>query len=328
MSRLNLSSSSLLLLAMLAGVGCPAPPEDAQWVLQDGSGGPGAPGAPGAPGGPQGPGPGEGGPPPGGPPGPEGEAAPGAVNDVPMGGVAAAMPGAGAEAPLPLTGEQAEAPDAVAVVGAGSTPMPPGEEVPGPPSFDAGQPGTGAAGGKPGALPPGKAVGPAPPGAGTVPPGAGGAPPAGGAKGPPPKDGSGGTPPADGSGGTPPKPLPPEGSGQKARPEVTFTESGSMITLTGTISPATASDGTLRIDVLKPGTAGFPELIHSEALKRGGPFKLRVPANTGEIRIIAYFDIGEVGPQDGEDSGRAQVKVGSADIADVVLKIEKITKKD
>lgn len=232
------------------------------------------------------------------------------VNDVPMGGVGAAMPPPDGE-PLALGGdEKAEAENGVATTGAGSTPAPPGEEVPGPPSFEPGQPGT--VGGKPGVLPADKAVGPAPPGAGT----------------PPPVGKADGKAPADGAKGTPPKPLPPEGSGQKARPEVTFSDSGSMITVSGTITPATASDGKLRLDVLKPGSAGFPELIHSEELKRGGPFRLKVPTNTGDIRLIAYFDIAEPGPQDGEDSGRAELKIGAADITDVVLKIEKITMKD
>ena len=101
-----------------------------------------------------------------------------------------------------------------------------------------------------------------------------------------------------------------------------------MVTVSGTITPATAKEGTLRIDVLKPGAAGFPELIHSEALKKGGPFSLRVPKNSGEIRIIAYFDLGEPGPQEGEDAGRANLTILGDDQSNVLLKIAKVEKKD
>ncbi len=167
-------------------------------------------------------------------------------------------------------------------------------------------------------------------------PGAG-APPAEGAPPTPPGAGGEGGPPPPTDGGTAPTPPsgPPEGApGQPppeqtiTRPVATFDAAKATVSLSGTIEPADAQDGVLRLDVMRTNTGALPELLHSEVLPKAGPFSIKAPPGTGEVRLVVYWDTQNPGPQEGETTGSVPVRIETADIKGLEVKIAKADKPD
>jgi hypothetical protein len=166
-------------------------------------------------------------------------------------------------------------------------------------------------------------------------PGAG-APPAEGA--PPTPAGTaveGGPPPAEGGTAPTPRSGPPEGAPGQAPPEQTITRpvaafdpTISTVTISGTIEPVDAQDGVLRLDVMRRSTSALPELLHSEVLPKAGTFAIKAPPGTGEVRLVAYWDTKNPGPQEGETTGSVLVRVETADLKGLAIKIAKTDKPD
>jgi hypothetical protein len=134
-----------------------------------------------------------------------------------------------------------------------------------------------------------------------------------------------GVAPTDGRPGGPPLGDRPADAPNLTRPEAQFESGGKMVSIKGTVEArGTLPTGTLRMDILRRGEeAGEPpELIHTQTLPEFGAFEIKAPEDIGEIKLVVFVDIGDPGPQDGEISGSAKVKVGDDPIKGVKLVID------
>jgi hypothetical protein len=96
---------------------------------------------------------------------------------------------------------------------------------------------------------------------------------------------------------------------------------GSGVKVSGTITWAGETAGTLRVDVLRKPTSGgsFPELLHSMSLEKSGPFEFEAPKGTGAVGIVAYYDTDGNGPSATEPAAAREVDIENDPIAGVDL---------
>lgn len=99
---------------------------------------------------------------------------------------------------------------------------------------------------------------------------------------------------------------------------------GGGVDVSGTVTWRDEPSGILKLDVLTLTEGKPPELIHQSTLALalsddGGPFTLTLPADLGDVHLVAYVDRNDNGPSAGESTGTRRVHVGGGAISDIAL---------
>ena len=94
------------------------------------------------------------------------------------------------------------------------------------------------------------------------------------------------------------------------------------VELGGEFVYAGAPSGQIRIDVQKFRDGAAPSLVHTDELKKLGPFSINVPKNFGKVVITGFIDKDGNGPTTDDPQGRVSVEVGEKSETDLVLEVK------
>jgi hypothetical protein len=117
----------------------------------------------------------------------------------------------------------------------------------------------------------------------------------------------------------------PGGGGPNGRPEPAGfgIESGAGVKISGAITYAGTSKGTIYYDVLSKGQDNMPALVYSGKLDAPGPFEFEAKKDFGEVYVVAFLDVNGSGssPEPTEPAGRVAgtVDIGSEPVSDLTI---------
>ena len=77
------------------------------------------------------------------------------------------------------------------------------------------------------------------------------------------------------------------------------------VKVSGTLSYAGSTRGTLRVDLMRHETDGMPPvLLATKALQKPGEWSFDVPRSAGKVFVVAFLDTNDNGPEAGEPQSK------------------------